>query len=272
MAVIQQPTGNEAPASLPSNGLIRIGLTSRPISFSQVVPVYPFCLGAEMIALYESGTPTFDDYVEMTSPIDYDFGSDGVKTLYAAFRNARYQTIGEDQSISATVTVGTTDSIPQQVKSEIIAILRADADLQTYATDWDSEDRPRVIPGWVHDEAELMSQANAGRMPFLAVRTGETTKEPDGTGYFNINVAIEVQAFIETTTRVAKEEREEVINNFMDAVESALNEFPTLNNPAVKQMYSTSTNPTWADGKSYRGGLIEFTIECGAPLQCFNTQ
>jgi len=272
MSTILQPIGNEAPAGLPSNGLIRIGRTARAVSISQTVEVFPFVQDGQRIALYESGTPLEADYVDMTSPISYTFSSDGSKRLYAAFMNARGQTLGADQSIYADITIGTTDDIPQQCKNEIVDILRNDTNLQTYATDWDSATRPRVIPGWIDEDAELMSQGNAGRFPHVLVRTGETTREPVGNGYFDLTITIEVQAFIKTTTRVLKESREETINNFLNAIEQALDEFPTLNNPAVKQVYASSKDPTWANGKSYRAGLIEFTIDAGAPLQCFNTQ
>lgn len=259
----------EMPVGLPANGSIQIG-NDTGLASGRTVTVYPICRNADQYCLFETGGYSAATWITYARSTTYTFSSDGSKTLYAAFRNPARWTIGDDESISATVTIDSTHSngLISKILADIITILRADTTLQAYATSWNSTTSPHVIPGWRSEDPALSADGNRGRMPFVEVRTGPCQVQDGMNGYFGFDCVFQMRAWIEVNQDAGLVNREDTMNKFLWDIMEALNAYvELLSNPFVVRHSPVSLDPTTADGDSYRVGQLDLAVRAGAPLQ-----
>jgi hypothetical protein len=268
----------EMPVGIPAEGSIQINLVGTSPWASRTVTIYPFCLNAFEMAFWETGGYEAAEWIDYARTASYTFDSDGAKTLYAAFRNpARFthpeNPAAEDETaITVNVTIDTdySNGLIDQIKTNIVSILRADTTLQAYATGdqtWNSTTDPHVFPGWRAEDPSLSASGNRGRMPFVEVRAGPCPVTDHG-AHFQLDAVFQIRVYLEVNQDVEQAGRESDMNKLLWDVWEALNAYPELGGISnVERSGPVSLDPTAGEGDSYRVGQLDYAVRAGIALQ-----
>jgi len=274
------PAGWGDPVGIPASCTMQIGRIATGVSAVRTVEIFLFGLNVYEVQLYESGGFVDDDehWVTFERVLEYTFASDGDKTLYCAFRNpGRFAigTPGHETQISANVSIDASAAYGgiAQIFDNIFTILRNNETLQAYDSDWASTTKPHVVPGWVSEEPSLQGETNAGRCPFVEIRTAPSRNEGITHGYFNMALSFQMRAYIARSTQDRRDLNvEHDMLQFLWDIMEALNAYPRLDGLAsVKRHYPGSMDTTLGMGKTFACGQMDLVVEAGFACQDYNT-
>lgn len=255
----------QMPVGLPNAGSITIN-NGNDFTFNPTVTVRPVVRSASVIRLFETGGFAAATDEDLARTHSFTFSGTGLHTLYAAFRNPAGYWIGDDESISASITVD--DTLPNgliaKIHADIVWILRNDATLQAYDTDWSSTTKPHVIPGWSSgDEVVEIGAANKGRFPCLEVGVGPhgvSEPVPPGSRY-EFDVHFPIRGFIKVAKDPVDPNREAVPSKLLEDIMHALAAYPELrSNLYVLGHFPATMNPRLADDSSARVVLYDLVV------------